>query len=239
MSGPDPTGPLARYVEELFTDEGAVLEELRAAITDQGLPEIYISAEVGKLLQLLLSIIGARRVLEIGTLGGYSALWMARALPADGRLVTLEVDPDRAAFARRFVAKAGMADVVEVREGDAREILAAMVAERAAGATGPGANASAGASADAAGRPGPFDAVFIDADKESYVEYLERSLELVRPGGLILADNAFRDGRILDDDPDEATRGVLDYNERAASDPRLDSTIIPVRDGVVVSVVRG
>ena len=229
MSGPDPTGPLARYVEDLFTDEGAVLEELRAAITDQGLPEIYISAEVGKLLQLLLSAIGARRVLEIGTLGGYSALWMARALPADGRLVTLEVDPERAAFARRFIAKAGMADIVDVREGDARQVLAAMVADRTddgGGAGGLDARAEA------------FDAVFIDADKESYVEYLDRSLELVRPGGLIMADNAFRDGRILDDDPDEATRGVLAYNERAASHPRLDSTIIPVRDGVVVSRVR-
>lgn len=217
MSGPEPIGALARYVEELFTDEGPVLEELRTAITEEGLPEIYISAEVGKLLQLLLSAIGARRVLEIGTLGGYSALWMARALPADGRLVTLELDPDRAAFALRFVEKAELADLIDVREGDARALMAAMVDDGVE----------------------PFDAVFIDADKESYVEYLERSLELVRPGGLILADNAFRDGRILDDDPDEATRGVLDYNARAASHPQLESTIIPVRDGVVVSRVRG
>lgn len=217
MSGPDPTGPLARYVEGLFTDEGPVLEALRTAITEEGLPEIYISAEVGKLLQLLLAAVGARRVLEIGTLGGYSALWMARALPADGHLVTLEIDPDRAAFARRFIEEAGQTDTVEVRVGDARDLLAAMVADGTE----------------------PFDAVFIDADKEGYVEYLDRALELVRPGGLILADNAFRDGRVLDDDPDEATRGVLDYNDRAASDPRLESTIIPVRDGVVVSLVRG
>ena len=228
MSGPDPTGPLARYVEDLFTEEGPVLEELRTAITEEGLPEIYISPEVGKALQVLLAAIGARRVLEIGTLGGYSALWMARALPADGRLVTLEIDPDRAEFARRFIAKAGMAGVVEVREGDARKVLAAMVAARAGDAGSGGADE----------RGEPFDAVFIDADKESYVEYLDRSLQLVRPGGLILADNAFRDGRILDDDPDEATRGVLDYNERAASEDRLTSTILPIRDGVVVSVVR-
>ena len=208
---------LSDYVEQLFAAEGAVLEELRAEISRSGFPEIYISAEQGKLLQVLLAAIGARRVLEIGTLGGYSALWMVRALPPDGRLVTLEIDSDRAALARRFVEKAGSERQIEVREGDARALLAAMADEGAE----------------------PFDAAFIDADKESYVEYLDRSLELVRPGGLILTDNAFRDGRVLDDDPDEATRGVLAYNARVASDSRLASTIIPVRDGLAVSVVRG
>lgn len=208
---------LSDYVEQLFAAEGAVLGELRAEISRRGFPEIYISAEQGKLLQVLLAAIGARRVLEIGTLGGYSALWMARALPPDGRLVTLEIDSDRAALARRFVEKAGSERQIEVREGDARALLAVMADEGTE----------------------PFDAAFIDADKESYVEYLDRSLELVRPGGLILTDNAFRDGRVLDDDPDEATRGVLAYNARVASDPRLVSTIIPVRDGLAVSVVRG
>ncbi|MDX1674518.1 MAG: O-methyltransferase [Longimicrobiales bacterium] len=214
MSG-DRGERLSEYVSELFAEEGEVLEELRGEIGRRGLPEIHISAEVGRLLQVLLTAVGAERVLEVGTLGGYSALWMARALPSDGRLVTLEIDPDRAALAREFIDRAGQAEVVEVRVGDARALMAEMVEVDVE----------------------PYDAVFIDADKESYVEYLDRSLELVRPGGLILADNAFRDGRVLDDDPDEATLGVLDYNQRVAEHDRLVSTILPVRDGVTVSIV--
>ena len=207
---------LSEYVSGQFAEEGEVLAELRSEIGRRGLPEIHISAEVGRLLQVLLTAVGAERVLEVGTLGGYSALWMARALPANGRLVTLEIDPERADLAREFIDRAGLGAVVEVRVGDARALMAEMVEAKVE----------------------PYDAVFIDADKESYVEYLERSLQLVRPGGLILADNAFRDGRVLDDDPDEATRGVLDYNRRVAEDDRLISTILPVRDGVAVSVVR-
>ncbi len=206
---------LTGYVEELFAEEDAVLAELRSEIPRQGLPEILISAEVGRLLQVLLHSVGARRVLEIGTLGGYSAIWMARALPPDGRLLTLELDEGRAVFARDFVARAGLESIIEVRVGDARTAMRELVA--------------VGES---------FDAVFIDADKESYGEYLDRSLELVRPGGLILADNAFRSGRVLDDDPDEGVRGVLAYNRRIATDERLVSTILPVRDGVAMSVVR-
>jgi predicted O-methyltransferase YrrM len=206
---------LDHYVEGLFAREDALLRELRAQISRQQIPAIYISPEVGRLLQVLLRAIGARRVLEIGTLGGYSAIWMARALPPGGRLLSLEVDPERAAFARDFAVRADLDDVIEVRVGDARTIMEELV--------------HAGA--------GPFDAVFIDADKESYVEYLDRSLELVRPGGLILADNAFRSGRVLDDDPDESVSAVIEYNRRIATDARLHSTILPVRDGVAVSVV--
>lgn len=216
MPDPELMAPLADYVRQLFAVEDDVLAELRREIPRRGLPEIHISAEEGKLLELLLTAIGARRVLEIGTLGGYSALWMARALPPDGRLVTLELDADRAALARSFMEKAGVSDRVEVRVGEARRVMAEMAA--------------------AGGEP--FDAVFIDADKEGYTEYLELSLQLVRPGGLILADNAFRSGLVLEDDPDEATRGILAYNERVAADPRLVSTIIPIRDGLAVSVVR-
>lgn len=216
MSAIDLPEGLSRYVRDHFAAEDEVLADLRLKITNGDLPAIHISPELGRLLQVLLTSIGARRVLEIGTLGGYSALWMARALPSDGRLITLEIDPERAAIARRFIERAGRTESVEVRVGDARDTLAAMVeAEEPA-----------------------FDAVFIDADKESYVEYLERSLALVRPGGLILADNAFRDGRILAESPDEATRGVLAYNRRVATDDRLVSTIIPIRDGVAISVVR-
>lgn len=217
MTETDQSVLLSAYVRELFADEGEVLEELRHETSRQDLPEIYISAEEGKLLQVLLAAVGARRVLEIGTLGGYSAQWMARALPSDGRLITLEIDPDRAEFARGFIEKAGMADVVEVRVGDARDVMMAMVEEGVE----------------------PFDAVFIDADKEPLLEYLDLSLELVRPGGLILTDNAFRSGHVLDEEPAEDAHAVIAYNERVASEPRLVSTIIPVRDGLAVSVVKG
>lgn len=215
MTESDTTVLLSGYVRNLFAREDGLLEELRYEIVRQDLPEIYISPEVGRLLQLLLVAVRARRVLEIGTLGGYSAIWMARALPFDGHLLTVEIEADRAAFARDFIRRATLEDLVEVRVGEAREVLARLVADGTE----------------------PFDAVFIDADKEGYVEYLDRSLELVRPGGLIIADNAFRRGRVLEEDPDEDVRGVISYNERIAAHPRLVSTIIPIRDGVAVSVV--
>lgn len=209
---------LAGYVQRLFAPEDEVLKELRDEIGRRGLPEIYVSAEVGRLLQVLLSAVHARRVLEIGTLGGYSAIWMARVLPADGYLLTVEIDAERAELSRVFIRQAALEDVIEVRVGNARGVLADLVAGSASPVE-------------------PFDAVFIDADKESYVEYLDRALELVRPGGLIIADNAFRDGRVLEEASDDATRGIQRYNERIADHPRLASTVIPVRDGVAVSVV--
>lgn len=214
----DLNGRLSGYVQRLFATEDEVLKGLREEIARRGLPEIYVSAEVGRLLQVLLAAVDARRVLEIGTLGGYSAIWMARVLPADGYLLTVEIDAERAELSRSFVRQAALEDVIEVRVGNARGVLADLVA----GSTSP---------------VEPFDAVFIDADKESYVEYLDRSLELVRPGGLIIADNAFRDGRVLEDEADDATRGIQRYNERVADHPRLSSTILPLRDGVAVSVV--
>jgi caffeoyl-CoA O-methyltransferase len=211
----DNGGSLARYVEGLFAREDDLLRELREESERQGLPPIQVSAEVGRLLQVLLATVGARRVLEVGTLGGYSAIWMARALPPGGHLTTLEVDPERAAFARRFFARAGLEGVVDVRVGDARETLAGLTGRAA------------------------FDAVFIDADKESYGEYLDHALRLVRPGGLILADNAFRSGMVLDDDADDpGVLAVRHFNTRLARDPRLAATILPVRDGIAVAVVR-
>ncbi|MEJ2186504.1 MAG: O-methyltransferase, partial [Gemmatimonadota bacterium] len=201
---------LAGYVRRLFASEDRVLEDLRQEIERQDLPQIYISAEQGRLMQVLLTAIGARRVLELGTLGGYSAIWMARALPPDGRLVTVELEQARAEFARGFIRRAGLEHVIEVRVGEAAAVLRDL---RNGGQV--------------------FDAVFIDADKEGYEAYLDAALELVRPGGLILGDNAFQHGAIVEDPgPTASVRAVQAFNERLADDGRLVSTILPIRDGL-------
>lgn len=166
---------------------------------------------------------GARAILELGTLGGYSAIWLARALPPDGRLVTLEADARYADVARANIARAGLTEVVEVRVGPALETLPELVADKA----------------------GPFDLVFIDADKESYPEYLVLSLELSRPGTLIVADNVVRDGAVIDADADDSrVLGVRRFNELMARDPRVAGTAIQTvgvkgYDGLAFAVVVG
>lgn len=209
----DKRAALSRYVAELFAPEDEALKTLRGEIAESDLPEIYISAEEGRLLQVLLRTIGARRVIELGTLGGYSAIWMARALPESGRLITIEKEASRAEVARRHLARAGVADRVEVRVGAARDVLREL------------------------DRGGPFDAVFIDADKESYPEYLEWCFENVRTGGLVIADNAFKGGQVLEESEDPAVRGIQEFNRRVATDPRLTSIVVPTRDGVAIAML--
>lgn len=208
---------LSAYVERLFAREDPVLRELRQEILRRDMPEIYISPEEGRLLQVLLTAVGARRVLEIGTLAGYSAIWMARVLPPDGELITLEIDETHAELAREFVRRAELDDVIHVRVGVAMESLRALALEDGE----------------------PFDACFIDADKPSYPVYLQWALRLVRPGGLILGDNALWAGRVLEERPaDDDTLAMQQFNRQIAAAEDLCSTIIPVRDGLAVAVVR-
>jgi caffeoyl-CoA O-methyltransferase len=198
------------YVEGLFAPPDAALETALRRSREAGLPEIYVSRNEGKLLQLLAEIAGARRILEIGTLGGYSTIHLARSLPQAGSLVSLELDERYAAVARENVREAGLEHTVEVRVGDAKASLARMVEEG----------------------EGPFDLVFIDADKGSYPEYLEWALRLSRPGSLILADNAIRDGSVLDPE-DESARATHELNEALAGDPRLSALVLPlIREGI-------
>lgn len=200
-------------------------EALRAALDASaaaGLPDIQVSATHGKMLHVLARALGAKRILEIGTLGGYSAIWLARALPPGGRLVTLELDPKHAEVARANLARAGVGDVSEVRVGRAVDSLRTLASERAA----------------------PFDMVFIDADKPSYPDYLELSIALSRSGTLIVADNVVRRGAILDAKSEDANvRGMRRFHERLASEKRVAATAVQTvgvkgYDGFALAVVR-
>ena len=172
-----------QYINGQLVSEDPALTQAAADCAAARLPSIAVTPNLGKLLELLARVQGARSILELGTLGGYSTIWLAKGLPADGRLVTLEVDPAYAELARKNIARAGYAQAVEVRVGSALDTLPQLVAEGA----------------------GPFDLIFIDADKENYPEYLRWSLELSRPGTMIIGDNVVRDGAVLD--PDAPTPG--------------------------------
>ena len=207
------------YIEEKFAPQDEALEAALRESRRAGLPQIQVSPNEAKLLQLLAEMVGARRILEVGTLGGYSAIHFGRALPEDGTLISLEIDERHAEVARKNVERAGLSSKVEIRVGDARELLA-RITENA---------------------EGPFDVVFIDADKEGYPEYLEWALKLTRHSSLILGDNTIRGGSILDP-RDDSARATSEFNERIAGDPRLSAILLPVLrervDGLTIARVR-
>jgi len=191
------------YLARLLIPADPALEATQRAAADAGLPAISVSAPQGKFLHLLARITGARRVLEIGTLAGYSTIWLARALPPDGRLVSLEFDPKHADVARANIARAGLSAVVDVRVGRAIDLLPALDGGE------------------------PFDLVFIDADKPSTTEYFEWALKLTRPGGVIVVDNVVRNGEVVDPSGrDEAVEGMRRFLARLASEPRASGTVI-------------
>jgi predicted O-methyltransferase YrrM len=203
-----------RAVDEYFENRlGLGDPALSAALADStaaGRPPINVTAAEGKLLALLAESIRARRILEIGTLGGYSTIWMARALPADGRLVTLEIDSRHAAVAQRNVARAGVADRVSILVAPASDSLKAMIAEGVES----------------------FDLVFIDADKERSLDYFEASLELSRPGSLIVVDNVVRKGAVVEKtSSDTMVQGVRRLIDRLAGDTRVSATAIQTVGG--------
>ncbi|MFD7662659.1 O-methyltransferase [Streptomyces sp. NPDC059788] len=183
-------------------------DALHAALRDSeaaGLPHISVTPTQGKLLHLLAQIQGARRILEIGTLGGYSTIWLGRALPADGRLISLEANASHAAVARANLARAGLAERTEIRVAPALDSLARLVDEGAE----------------------PFDLVFIDADKTNNPHYLERALELTRPGSLIIGDNVVRNGEVADaGSTDPSIRGIRRFLELTAEHPKLTATAV-------------
>jgi predicted O-methyltransferase YrrM len=194
-----------RYITERVLPADPALEAALAASDAGGLPAIQVSPNMGKLLQLLAQTIGARKILEIGTLGGYSTIWLARAVTPDGRVVTLELNSAFAEVARSNLANAGLTERVEVRIGPALETLPLLAAEAS----------------------GPFDLIFIDADKESTAEYFGWALKLSRRGSLIVVDNVVRDGTLIDEDRRDAhIQGIRDFYALAASEPRVSMTAI-------------
>ena len=208
-----------RYLADRLLEPDAALGGALGASAAAGLPAHGVSPTQGRLLELLARIQGARAILELGTLGAYSTISLARALPPDGRLVTLELDAGYAEVARANLARAGLTDVVEVRVGPARDTLAALAAEG----------------------HDPFDLVFLDADKAGNAQYLAAALELSRPGTLIVADNVIRGGSVLDGD-DASAVGVRRFFDLIAAEPRLRATAIQTvgekgYDGFALAVV--
>jgi predicted O-methyltransferase YrrM len=210
-----------QYLTDLLVKPDAALDAALQSSADAGLPAISVSACQGKLLHVLARLQSARNILEIGTLGGYSTIWLARALPEGGKLITLEIDPKHAEVARANIARAGVADRVEVRLGKALDLLPKIATERLI----------------------PFDLIFIDADKPSNPDYFAWALKLSRPGSLIVVDNVIRDGKVIDaDSSDPSIQGVRRLNELIAAEPRVSATVIQTvgskgYDGLAIAVV--
>ncbi len=209
------------YIRNLVGVEDDVLKAADNSISEANIPPISVSANQGKFLQVLAKVCGAKNILEIGTLVGYSTIWMARALPAGGKLISLEFEPLHAKVARQNIERAGLSNAVDIRVGKALDLLPQIQADN----------------------DGPFDMIFIDADKAPYKEYFEWALKLSRPGTLIVADNVIRDGKVMDpDEKDEMVQGARRFNAFLATVPQVTATIIQtvgskMHDGMALAVV--
>ncbi|MDY0882724.1 O-methyltransferase [Dongia soli] len=210
------------YIDSLFVPDDSILTDVLDSTRNADMPQIQVSASQGKFLYLLAKLINAKRILELGTLAGYSSIWMARALSAEGRLLTLEYSEKHAKVARSNLQRAGLEDRVEVMVGPALETLPQLAARGEA----------------------PFDMVFIDADKNNYPAYLDLVVKLTRPGGLVLADNVVRAGSVLAPDKgDTAAEGARLFNEKLANHPRLEAVVLQLvgekgHDGLAIARVK-
>jgi predicted O-methyltransferase YrrM len=210
-----------RYISDLLVHSDPALDKVLQQSAAAGLPPIAVTPNLGKLLYLLARIQGAKRILEIGTLAGYSTIWLARALPPDGRLITLEADARHAEIARTNIARAGLADVVELRQVSALDTLPQLAAEGS----------------------GPFDLIFVDADKESSPDYFAWSLKLSRRGSVLVFDNVVRDGAVIDPaNTSTSVQGIRRFNELLAAEPRVSATAIQTvgskgYDGFAIALV--
>lgn len=213
MKGVPLNEELYNYIVSTFAKEDDILKQVVALAASKKFPLIQISPENGKFLFMLIKIINAKRVLEIGTLTGYSSIWMARALPEDGKLTTLEINPDHAEEARMNFKNAGLDNKIELILGSAMESITGLSNEK-------------------------FDFVFIDADKTGYPEYFDKVISMMNKGGLITADNTLRDGDVVKENPDEGTKTIQVFNKKVANDPRVESLLVPISDGLTVCWVK-
>ncbi len=215
-------GSVDNYISELFHDDDDCLRATEQSIIESDIPQISISPNQGKYLQILARLCDAKKILEIGTLGGYSTIWMARALPENGKLITLEIDKKHADMAQQNFSRCGLTSKIEIRLGKALDILPQLETEGA----------------------GPFDMIFIDADKPPYTEYFQWALKLSRPGTLIIADNVIREGKVLlKESPDEMVTGVKRFNEFLSKCRDVTGTIFQTvgakeHDGMAIAVVK-
>jgi predicted O-methyltransferase YrrM len=210
-----------QYIERLFVPRDPVFEQALRDATEAGLPEIHVSPNEGKLLYLLAKLSVAKRVLEIGLLGGYSAIWLARAIGPKGKLVTLELDENHVRVAAKNLERAGLRSLVDIRQGAAAATLEKMVQAGEA----------------------PFDLVFIDADKNNYPVYLDYAMKLTHPGSLILGDNVIRDGKVArSGQTDPLVLGIQEFNRKLAANPKLETILITVMrealDGLAIARVK-
>jgi caffeoyl-CoA O-methyltransferase len=205
------------YISELMAKEDDALKHTLQTLEDHNIDNASVSPTQGKLLQVFATMCNAKRILELGTLGGYSTIWMARALPADGQLISLEADAAHAAIAQKNIDQAGLSHLVDIRQGNALDLLPTLA--------------------------GPFDMIFIDADKPPYTEYFQHALRLSRPGTIIIADNVVRNGKVLDkDSTDEKVKGVQRFNCMLAESKEVTAIILQTvgvkeYDGMAVAVV--
>jgi caffeoyl-CoA O-methyltransferase len=210
-----------KYISDLFIPPDEPLVAAEQSHRLENIPQINVSPNLGKLLYLLARLSKAKKILEVGTLAGYSTIWMAKALPEDGRLVSLEIDPRHAEVARKNIDRAGLSSKVDIRVGKAIDLLPELVDEKA----------------------GPFDMIFIDADKPPYAEYFEWSLKLSRSGTLIIADNVIRDGKVLDQNQeDPMVKGAQRFNKALAANSNVSATILQTigvkeYDGMAIAIV--
>lgn len=210
-----------RYISELLAPEDDALQQTIQSIDDENLPQMSVSASQGKLLQVMAIAVNASRVLEIGTFAGYSTIWLARALPENGVVVTLEADEKHAALAKKNIENAGVLSKVDLRLGKALDLLPELISNKEL----------------------PFDLIFIDADKPPYAEYFNYALQLSRKGTIIICDNVIREGKVLDaNSDDDRVQGVRRFNQLLSENKNVTATILPTVgvkefDGIAIAVV--
>lgn len=213
MKGVPLNDKLYSYIVDTFVEEDEILKQIVLDTEAKKIPLIQISPDNGKFLYLLIKMIRAKRVLEIGALAGYSTIWMARALTDDGKITTLEISEKHADEARNNYKKAGLEGKIELMFGSALESLDKIQNEK-------------------------FDLVFIDADKENSSNYFDKVIGCMNKGGIIACDNTLKFGRVIEENPDDSTKGILKYNKKVASDPRVESLLVSISDGLTISVVK-